>query len=166
MGTKSVNTSFKLTITDLLEEDSDSDVVDVDVMIEGGLRASLIGAEENSSYGTFQSDSQDLISKVSLLLFSCIILSIIRRWAGSTSFGLFWASLQISSLTSLLGLEMCRCCRKGLALHSLIELLITICNMESNRLSAYQYLIQMQAQPFGGRVWIWRGALGHRYSCA
>ena len=165
MGTKSVNTSFNLTITDLLEEDSDSDVVDVDVMIEGGLRTSLIGSEENSSYGTFQSDSQDLNSKVSLL-FSNIILSIIRRWAGSTSFGLFWASLQIFGLTSLSGSEMCRCCRKGLALHSLIELLITICNMESNRLSAYQYLIQMQAQPFGGRVWIWRGALGHRYSCA
>ena len=82
-----MNTSFKLTITDLLEEESDSDV-DV-VMIEGGLRTSLIGAEENSSYGTFQSDSQDLIAKVSLLLFSCIILSIIKRWAGSTSFGLF-----------------------------------------------------------------------------
>ena len=165
MGTKSVNTSFNLTITDLLEEEeSDSDVVDV--MIEGGLRTSLIGAEENSSYGTFQSDSQDLNAKVSLLLFSCIILSIIRRWAGLTSFGLFWASLQISGLTSLSGLEMCRCCRKGLALHSLIELLITICNMESNSLSAYRYLIQMQAQPFGGRVWIWRGALGHRYSCA
>ena len=166
MGTKSVNTSLNLIIVPdpLEEEESDSDV-DV-VMIEGGLRTSLIRSEENSSYGTFQSDSQDLISKVSLLLFSCIILSIIRRWAGSTSFGLFWASSQISGLTSLLGLEMCRCCRKGLALHSLIELLITICNMESNRLSAYQYLIQMQAQPFGGRVWIWRGALGHRYSCA
>ena len=82
-----MNTSLNLTITDLLEEESDSDVDAV--MIEGGLRTSLIGAEENSSYGTFQSDSQDLNSKVSLLLFSCIILSIIRRWAGSTSFGLF-----------------------------------------------------------------------------
>ena len=84
-----MNTSFKLIIVpDLLEEEESDSDVDV-VMIEGGLRTSLIGAEENSSYGTFQSDSQDLISKVSLLLFSCIILSIIRRWAGSTSFGLF-----------------------------------------------------------------------------
>ena len=90
MGTKSVNTSLNLIIVpDLLEEEESDSDVDVDVMIEGGLRTSLIGAEENSSYGTFQSDSQDLISKVSFLLFSCIILSIIRRWAGSTSFGFF-----------------------------------------------------------------------------
>ena len=84
-----MNTSLNLIIVPdpLEEEESDSDV-DV-VMIEGGLRTSLIGSEENSSYGTFQSDSQDLNAKVSLLLFSCIILSIIRRWAGSTSFGLF-----------------------------------------------------------------------------
>ena len=89
MGTKSVNTSLNLIIVpDLLEEEESDSDVDV-VMIEGGLRTSLIGAEENSSYGTFQSDSQDLNAKVSLLLFSCIILSIIRRWAGSTSFGLF-----------------------------------------------------------------------------
>ena len=161
-----MNTSFNFTIVpDLLEEEESDSDVDV-VMIEGGLRASLIGSEENSGYGTFQSDSQDLISKVSLLLFSCIFLSIIRRWAGLTSFGLFWASLQISGLTSLSGLEMCRCCREGLALPSLIQLLITICNMESNSVSAYQYLIQMQTQPFGGRVWIWRGALGRRHSCA
>ena len=84
-----MNTSLNLIIVpDLLEEEESDSDVDV-VMIEGGLRTSLIGAEENSSYGTFQSDSQDLNAKVSLLLFSCIILSIIRRWAGSTSFGLF-----------------------------------------------------------------------------
>ena len=83
-----MNTSLNLKTTDLLEEEESDSDVDA-VMIEGGLRTSLIGSEENSGYGTFQSDSQDLIAKVSLLLFSCIILSIIRRWAGSTSFGLY-----------------------------------------------------------------------------
>ena len=73
-----MNTSFNFTIVpDLLEEEESDSDVDA-VMIEGGLRTSLIGAEENSSYGTFQSDSQDLNSNVSLLLFSCFYKTFIN----------------------------------------------------------------------------------------
>ena len=71
MGTESVNTSLNLItiVTDLIqiEEEEVSEADAVKVMIEGGLRASLIGSEENSSapsYGTFYSDSQDLDAKV------------------------------------------------------------------------------------------------------
>ena len=72
MGTASVNASLNLItiVPDLTEEEEeDHRVADVvNVMIEGGLRASLIGrSEENSSppsYGTFHSDSQDSQDKV------------------------------------------------------------------------------------------------------
>ena len=71
MGTESVNTSLNLItiVTDLIqiEEEEVSEADAVKVMIEGGLRASLIGSEQNlstSSYGTFYSDSQDLDAKV------------------------------------------------------------------------------------------------------
>ena len=73
-----MNTSLNLIIVpDLLEEEESDSDVDV-VMIEGGLRTSLIGSEENSSYGTFQSDSQDLNSNVSILLFSCFYKTFIN----------------------------------------------------------------------------------------
>ena len=70
MGTTSVNASLNLiTIVPDLTEEEDHRVADaVNVMIEGGLRASLIGrSEENSSpssYGTFHSDSQESQDKV------------------------------------------------------------------------------------------------------
>ena len=80
MGTESVNASLNLIsiVPDLKEDEEYIEADAVNVMIErglrasligfeGGLRASLIGSEENSSspsYGTFHSDSQDLHAKV------------------------------------------------------------------------------------------------------
>ena len=79
MGTTSVNASLNLiTIVPDLTEEEDHRVADaVNVMIEGGLRASLIGrSEEDSSppsYGTFHSDSQDSQDKVRKYTFSRMI---------------------------------------------------------------------------------------------
>ena len=82
MGAESVNASLNLIsiVPDLItEEEEDAKTDAVNVMIErglrasligGGLRASLIGSEENSSspsYGTFHSDSQDLDAKVRII---------------------------------------------------------------------------------------------------
>ena len=73
MGTTSVNASLNLItiVPDEIEEGEDSDAVNV--MIEGGSRASLIGrSEQNSSspsYGTFHSDSQDSQDKVRIYMF-------------------------------------------------------------------------------------------------
>ena len=77
MGTESVNASLNLisTVPDLKEDEEYIEADAVNVMIErglrasligfeGGSRASLIGSEENSSYGTFHSDTQDLDAKV------------------------------------------------------------------------------------------------------
>ena len=74
MGRTSVNASLNvITIVPDLTQEEYSAADAVNMMIEGGLRASLIGrSEENSSsqsYGTFHSDSQDSQDKVRKCMF-------------------------------------------------------------------------------------------------